>query len=131
MKIMNIGKFFFWGLILLVFMNSCTSTGFLMAKAKIVMYASPYPAKSKASQIDVYRTTKPTKDYIEIAEISCGDTNDNWNMEQIMIKAREIGADGLIIVGKGGSEAIGVPIGKNVYAVSSEYGLKAIAIKYK
>jgi len=112
-------------------MNSCASTGFLMARAKVVMYGSPYPAKSKDAKIDVYRTTKPTKDYIEIAEISCGDTNDNWNMEQIMIKAREIGADGLIIVGKAGSEAVGVPIGKNVYAVSSEYGLKAIAIKYK
>ena len=131
MKIMNIGKFLLLGLVFLAIMNSCASTGFLMAKAEVTMYASPYPAKTRNSQIDIYRTNKPTKDYLEIAEISCGDTNDNWNMQQIMLKAREIGADGIIIIGKSGTEAVGVPIGKNVYAASSEYGLKAIAIKYK
>ena len=115
----------------MLFSASCASTGFLMAKPNVVMYGNAYPAKAKDAKIDVYRTTKPDKDYIEIAEISCGDTSDKWNMEQILIKGREIGADGIIIIGKSGTMAAGVPIDKSLYAVSEGYGLKAIAIKYK
>lgn len=107
---------------------SCSA---LAARPNVVMYGNPYPAKAKDAHIDVYKTTKPDKEYIELAEISCGDTSDRWNMEQILIKAREIGADGIIIVGKSGEVAAGVPIGDSVYAVSQGYGLKAIAIKYK
>jgi len=103
----------------------------LAARPNVVIYGNPYPAKAKDAHIDVYKTTKPDKEYIEIAEISCGDTSDKWNMEQILIKAREIGADGIIIIGKSGEVAAGVPIGESVYAWSQGYGLKAIAIKYK
>ena len=115
----------------MLFSVSCASTGFLMARANVVMYGNPYPAKAKDANINVYRTTKPDKEYIEIAEISCGDTSDKWSMKQILIKAREIGADGIIIIGKSGTMAVAVPIDDNVYAISEKYGLKAIAIKYK
>jgi hypothetical protein len=122
-------------LILLIFAiyfySSCASTGFLMAKAKVVMYGPTYPAKGLDEQIDVYKTNKPDHEYIEIAELSCADTDDNWSMKQILKKAREIGADAIIILGTAGEEAIGIPVGKTVYAASQEYGLKAIAIKYK
>ncbi len=115
----------------MLFSASCASTGFLMAKPNVVMYGNPYPEKEKDANIDVYRTTKPDKEYIEIAEISCGDTSKKWNMKQILNKAREIGADGIIIIGKSGTMAVAIPIDKSVYAVSEGYGLKAIAIKYK
>jgi hypothetical protein len=82
----------------------------LAARPNVVMYGNSYPAKAKDAHIDVYRTTKPDKEYIEIAEISCSDTSDKWNMDQILIKAREIGADGIIIMGKSGEVVAGVPI---------------------
>jgi hypothetical protein len=130
MKIMNIGKIFLLGmalLLILTIMNSC------MARPKVVMYTSPYPAKDRDAQIDIYRTNKPTKEYLEIAEISCGDANNNWNMEQIILKAKQIGADGIIIAGSSGFELVRVPTGgtKAWYGVTTEYGLKATAIKYK
>jgi len=101
-----------------------------MAKPKVTLYTNPYPPKKINSTIDVYRTTLPDCKYIEIAKISCGDTDDNWNMKQILIKAREIGADGIIIVGRTGSIAVAVPVDKMTYAVDQGYGITAIAIVY-
>ncbi|MFA6635573.1 MAG: hypothetical protein WCV56_00485 [Candidatus Omnitrophota bacterium] len=52
-------------------------------------------------------------------------------MKQILMKAREIGADAIIVTGKSGSYGVGVPIGNIAYGVSEGYGITAIAIKYK
>jgi hypothetical protein len=109
---------------------SCASTGFLMAKAKVTMYQEAYPPKEENATIDVYRSKTPEVKYIEIAEVSCGDTDDNWAMKQILIKAREIGADGIIIIGRAGDYGVGVPIGNMVYTSTESFGIKAIAIKY-
>lgn len=111
--------------------SRCASTGFLMAKAKVTLFSDSYPPKEEEAKIDVYMTNKPTQVYIEFAQITCGDTNDKWSLEQITKKAREIGADGIIIIGKVGSSGIGVPIGTSTYVVSEEYGMTAVAIKYK
>lgn len=120
------------GLILCLFLfmmmvYGCASTGFLMEKPKLNLFGNAYPSKSENETIDVYITSKPTKDYIEFAQISCNDTDDNWNMQQVQKKAREIGADGIIIIGKSGTYEVGY---SNV-VVSEEYGISAIAIKYK
>ena len=113
-----------------LFLFSCASTGFLMAKAKVTMYQEAYPPKEENEKVDIYRSKTPEKKYIEIAEISCGDTDDNWSMKQVIITARGIGADGIIIIGRAGSYGIGVPIGNIVYTSSEGYGIRAIAIKY-
>lgn len=118
------------GVALIMFVVSCSSTGFLMAKAKVNMYHTAYPQKNENATIDIYRSKKPDKEYIEFAEISCGDTNDDWSLKQILIKAREIGADGIIIIGESGSYGVGVPIGNTAYYASEGYGINAIAIKY-
>ncbi len=102
-----------------------------MAKAKVTLFGESYPAKTEDAKIDVYMTNKPTQEYIEFAQITCGDTNDKWSLEQITKKAREIGADGIILIGKAGNNGVGVPIGNLTYVVSEEYGMKAVAIKYK
>lgn len=114
-----------------LFITSCASTGFLMAKPKVTVYGSVYPSKSVNDKIDVYNTTRPNVEYFEIAQISCGDTDDEWSMKQILMKAREIGADGIIITGRSGSYGVGVPIGNMAFAVAEGYGITAIAIKYK
>lgn len=116
--------------ILLTSFIGCASTGFLMAKPNVISFGQFYPAKEEDSNIDVYNTIRPDRSYTEIAEISCADTDDSWNLKQILIKARGIGADGIIIIGRTGSYGVGVPIGNMTYMTSEEYGMKVIAIKY-
>jgi hypothetical protein len=113
-----------------LFITACASTGFLMAKPKVTVYGNVYPSKID-DKIDVYNTSRPNVEYIEIAQISCGDTDDEWNMKQIQMKAREMGADGIMITGRSGSYGVGVPIGNMSYATAEGYGITAIAIKYK
>ncbi len=76
-------------------------------------------------------TNKPTQGYVELGQITCRDTNDKWSLKQITKKAREIGADGILIIGKSGTSGVGIPMGTSTYVVSAEYGMTAIAIKYK
>jgi hypothetical protein len=102
-----------------------------MAKAKVTLFGDSYPPKNEDAKIDVYMTNKPTQEYVEFAQITCRDTNDKWSLEQITKKAREIGADGIIIIGKAGASGVGIPMGNLAYVVSEEYGMNAVAIKYK
>ena len=102
-----------------------------MAKPEVLKYGQLFPAKDETEQIDIYSASLPTKEYIEIAQITCKDTEDDWNLKQILIKAREIGADGIIILGTAGNAGYGVPIGDLMYIASEEIGIKTTAIKYK
>lgn len=124
-------NFILFPILLLCLNTSCASNGFLMAKPQVTMFGQPYPAKSQNEKVDVYLTNKPTQEYIEFAKITCEDTDDKWSLEQISKKAREIGADGIIIIGNTGSTGVGVPIGNSAYVVNSNYGMAVIAIKYK
>lgn len=110
---------------------ACASTGFLMAKPKVTPFGQTYSAKRPDEKVDVYNTSRPDREYVEIARISCGDTDDSWNMKQILTKAREIGADAIIITGRSGSYGVGVPIGNTAFVTAEGYGMTAVAIKYK
>ena len=107
-------KWLFVGLLLL---TGC-------ATPMVSMYTSSYPAKQEDEKIDIYRSQKPAREYIEIAEIKYHDyifdDYSGQNMSQIVKKAKEIGADGVIILGSSGFTKYG-----------EETGIKAIAIKYK
>lgn len=116
--------------VLFALVLGCSSSGFLMAKAEVTMLTQTYPSKSDQENIDIFNTNLPTKGYQEIALISCGDTNDDWNMQQILLKAREIGADGIIITGRVGSYGAFFPSGTMAIGASESYGLTAVAIKY-
>jgi hypothetical protein len=113
--------------VIIVFVYGCASTGFLMEKPKLNLFGNAYPSKDDNEVIDVFITSKPTREYTEFAQILCNDTDDKWNMQQVQKKAREIGADGIIIIGKAGFFGIGY----SNLIVSEEYGISAIAIKYK
>ena len=110
---------------------ACASTGFLMAKPKVTLYGNAYPPKGESDPIEVFQTRLPDRPYSEIARIEVGDTDDKWSMKQILLKAREIGADGVIITGRAGHQSVGVPVGGTVIAASEGYGLTAIAIRFK
>jgi hypothetical protein len=110
-----------------------------MAQPEVMMLREASDPKSPTEHIDVFYTKKPDGSYEEIAKIEVGDTDDNWNMEQIKIKAREIGADGVIIIGRVGSYVYGRGTGRGYGSFATGttigfdegYGLVAIAIKYK
>ena len=116
-----------------------------MAQPQIIMFGEVGTPKSDAENIDIYYTKRPERNYIEIARIEVRDTNDEYNMEQILLKAKGMGSDGVIILGRSGSYGFvsgtgtGYTIGDstNTFTTSSGlgvgvgYGLVAIAIRYK
>ena len=116
---------------LIIILSGCASNGFLMAKPEVLLYGKTYPSKNLDAETEIFETSRPKQEYIEIAKITCGDTEDSWNLKQILIKAREIGADAIIITGKSGSHGAGVPIGDMSYVATQDYGISAIAIKYE
>lgn len=135
-------------ILIMIFSLFCLVTLFGCASTKVVYFGSIYPQKSADAKIDIFQTKQPDKKYIEIARIECGDTSDDWNMKQILLKAREMGADGIIIIGRVGSYSMmpmygmtsGVVFGSNnsfsVFgsgfgmSAGQGYGLVAVAIKY-
>jgi len=102
----------------------CASNGFLMAKPRMVIYGTTYPAKDVNTPVEIYRTQRPNRPYIEIG-------NDEYALNQILMKARSIGADAIIILGSASTTASGVPIGGVLYSSTQQYGFKAVAIKYQ
>ena len=125
--------------LLVLVVTGCASTGFLMASPEVTMIGKAGAPKSSSENIDIYYTNKPDKKYEEIAIIKVGDTDDDWSINQIKLKARELGADGAIIIGRPGSYVFvtGAGSSKNSFSTSTgvgageSYGLEAIAIRYK
>lgn len=88
-------------------------------------------AKAKNAKIDIYRALKPKSKYSETGELTCPDTDEAWVLKQVLIKAREIGADGIIIFGGAGDYGVGVPVGGTiVQSASKSDDIRAVAIKY-
>jgi len=84
------------------------------------------------SRIEVLHTKPVGRDYIEIGEISIRlkkSTEENA-VVYLKEKARELGADAIIIMGDRSRGAVAVPIGSMAVAVPIRE-LYAIAIKYK
>jgi hypothetical protein len=124
---------------LALYLHGCASTGFLMAKPEVTMFMEAGEPKAATDHIDIYVTKTPEKDYEELAKIEVGDTDDDWSLSQIKIKAREIGADAVIITGRVGSYGYVAGTGTNAgtsttttgLGVGEGYGLVGIAIRYK
>ena len=119
--------------------TGCTSTGFLMASPEVIMIGKAGTPKPPTAKIDIYYTNKPKKKYDEIAIIKVADTDDEWSLNQIKIKARELGADGVVIIGRSSSYGYVTGGGTSTNSLSTSigigatkgYGLEAIAIMYK
>ncbi len=107
------------------------AVGFMGCAARVSMYREALPAKPVNSNIDVYRTAKPNRAYIELGEIKFNSHSDKVNIKKLKEAARKIGADGIIIIGATNQSGGAVPIGKVALIGTEEYGMKAVAIKYK
>jgi hypothetical protein len=98
-------------------LSGCVSNGFLMAKPLVSVFDTAYPAKAENTAIDVYFTSMPAQEYIEFALITCADTRNDWNMDQILKEARKIGADAIILT--------------DIAEYWNQRAISVIAIKYK
>ncbi|GHT36616.1 hypothetical protein AGMMS49593_01960 [Endomicrobiia bacterium] len=76
----------------LFFVAGCTA-----ATIRSVKYTSAkYPPPTDASKIEVYSTTTPKKEYIELAEITLSSGRE---LEGIKVEAARLGADAIILTG--------------------------------
>lgn len=110
----------------LMFFIMVTGCASMMAKAVFSPSTTQtYAPKSDVSQIEVLHIA-PNRNYVEIGLISCKDTSEKRNMTQVKEKAREVGADAIIIL-----QNIHLSTAEIIAGVTKDAGIKAIAIKYK
>jgi hypothetical protein len=105
---------------------------FRLRNCRIYCLPEVFQPKPSDAKVDVYHTVLPKLEYVEIGMISCSDTDDNWNIKQVVKKALEIGADAIIILGRVGTYGAGIPVGNTmVYGADEGYGIRSVAIRYK
>ncbi|MBK6912533.1 MAG: hypothetical protein IPJ03_19395 [Ignavibacteriales bacterium] len=88
-----------------------------------------------SNSVEVLRNKLVEKDFVELGELSLQVKKGIFsNQEEAVLKlkekAKEIGADAIIILGEESEGSVIVPIGKLYTSVDKRY-IKAIAIKYK
>lgn len=87
------------------------------------------------NSVEVLRNKPVEKEFVELGELSIQVKKGILgNQEEVVLKlkekAKEIGADAIIILGEESEGSVIVPIGKLYTSVDKRY-IKAIAIKYK
>lgn len=82
--------------------------------------------------VEVLRSKPVEKEYVELGELylKIKKSNQEEAVLQLKEKAKEIGADAIIILGEESEGSVIMPIG-NLYASVDRKSIKAIAIKYK
>lgn len=79
-------------------------------------------------EVEIFQTKPPEKDYIELGILSVEAGDDA--IIDLKNKAREIGANAIIILGEKNKGTVAVPIGNMAYGVPVNE-LEAVAIRYK
>lgn len=84
------------------------------------------------NSIEVLRNKPIEKEYVELGELSLKIKKSNQEEAVLLLKekAKEIGADAIIILGEESEGSVIMPIG-NLYASVDRKSIKAVAIKYK
>jgi benzoyl-CoA reductase/2-hydroxyglutaryl-CoA dehydratase subunit BcrC/BadD/HgdB len=113
--------------LLMLAATGCANVWYLDDKAKVTVLSKTYPPRDQDALIDVYVTSLPAKGYIEFAQIRANSVNDDRNIKEIRSAARQIGADGIILLRSNKTYSIE---NTNI-AENPSYGYTAIAIKYK
>ncbi|MBN2267309.1 MAG: hypothetical protein JW725_03130 [Candidatus Babeliaceae bacterium] len=113
--------------IFIVFLVGCTVT---QPQPKVMRYATEI--FQPTNRIEIIHTKPVNRDYIEIGEVSIQlKKSTEENAEALLAeKAKELGANALIIIGERSKGAVVVPIGNMAVAVPLRE-LYGIAIKYK
>lgn len=84
------------------------------------------------SSVDVLRSKPVSKDSIELGELSLKIKKSNQEEAALKLneKAKELGADAIILLGENSEGSVLVPLG-NLYASVDMRYIKAIAIKFR
>ena len=85
-----------------------------------------------SANVEILRTKPADREYIEIGEVSIRLNRASSETAVLMLaqKAKELGADALILIGERQKGAYMVPIGRSAVAVNLR-DLVGVAIKYK
>lgn len=107
----------------LIFLLSCSQS------VKFMKYSEVYYSPTKSVEVIRYKPSE--KEFIEIGELSLRIIKNNQEDAVLLLKekAKEIGADAIIILGENSEGSVLVPIG-NLYTSIDKRYIKAIAIKY-
>lgn len=94
---------------------------------------SPYTDQTFAptAQVDVFRTKVPDRRYTELGElcIRVGRSTQESSVLHLTEKAKEIGANAIILIGERSRGAVGAPVGQMMVAVPLR-DTCAVAIRY-
>ncbi len=118
MKIINII------LLLSLLLCGCGTT------AKVMRYSTE--TYTPTQNVEVLRTKPVNREYVELGEVSVRlkkSTEENA-VALLVEKAKEMGADAIIIIGERSRGAVAMPVGSMI-AVSHLREIYAVAIKYK
>jgi type IV pilus biogenesis protein CpaD/CtpE len=110
---------------MLLLLSGCSTT-----QPTVMKYTSE--AFQPTQHIEIFHIKPPARDYIEIGEVSIRlkkSTQENA-VALLSEKAKELGADALVIIGERSKGAVAMPVGSLAVAVPLRE-LYGIAIKYK
>ena len=113
-------------LVISLFLSACYSVDFIKYSEETY---------SATTSVDVFRNKPVDREYIELGELSLRVKKGIFsNQESVVLKlkekAKEIGADAIIILGEESEGSVIVPIGDLYTSVDKRY-IIAIAIRYK
>lgn len=111
-------------IVLLIFLIGCSTP------VKVMRYTTEiFPPTQK---VEVLRTKSIERDYIEIGEVSIRlkKSTESNAVALLAEKAKELGADAIILMGERSRGAVAMPVGSMIAAVPLRE-LYGIAIRYK
>jgi len=115
-------------LVWLLFFIALTQVGCAVVR---VTKFGPLPSSPKVGNIDVYTSHEAIKKpYKEIALITAKDGSESKLLEKLISKAKEIGADGIIILSQD-KQLIGIPSSEGGTLIISSRIVRGTAIVYE
>lgn len=106
-------------LVFLTFFISCSSVDFLRYTDQTF---------EPTNEVEVFQTNPPEKEYTELGLLST-ETGDDAIID-LKNKAKEIGANAIIIIGEKNKGTVAMPVGNMAYGIPINE-LEAVAIRYK
>lgn len=108
-------------IIMSVILSGCTTP------VKVTRYTTAvFPP---THHVEVLHTKAPNRDYVELGELSVK-ANDEEAIKHLTEKAKELGADAILLLGERQQGSIAMPVGQMWMAIPAKR-LTAVAIRYQ
>lgn len=108
-------------LIIALIFSGCTTP----VKVKKYVTAAYPPTQ----HVEVLHTKAPNRDYVELGELTVK-ANDEEAIGHLTEKAKELGADAILLIGERQQGTIAMPVGQAWVAIPAKR-LTAVAIRYR